>query len=69
VYVLRQNCRAVGWRWDSESYINSGVLCLVQIALVNFEFVSSMNAIQRGNVASIRGIFPDSAILSEIFVL
>jgi hypothetical protein len=24
-------------------------------------------AIQRGNAASIRGIFPDSAILSEIF--
>jgi hypothetical protein len=26
-------------------------------------------AIQRGNAASIRGTFPDSAILSEIFVL
>jgi hypothetical protein len=26
-------------------------------------------AIQRGNAASIRGIFPDSAILSEIFIL
>jgi hypothetical protein len=26
-------------------------------------------AIQRGNVASIRGTFPDSPILSEIFVL
>jgi hypothetical protein len=26
-------------------------------------------AIQRGNVASIRGTFPDSALLSEIFVL
>jgi hypothetical protein len=25
-------------------------------------------AIQRGNAASIRGTFPDSAILSEIFV-
>jgi hypothetical protein len=27
------------------------------------------DAIQRGNAASIRGTFPDSAILSEIFVL
>jgi hypothetical protein len=26
-------------------------------------------AIQRGNAASIRGIFPDSALLSKIFVL
>jgi hypothetical protein len=26
-------------------------------------------AIQRGNAASIRGTFPDSALLSEIFVL
>jgi hypothetical protein len=26
-------------------------------------------AIQRGNAASIRGTFPDSAVLSEIFVL
>jgi hypothetical protein len=26
-------------------------------------------AIQRGNVASTRGTFPDSALLSEIFVL
>jgi hypothetical protein len=26
-------------------------------------------AIQRGNAASIRGTFPDSAILSEMFVL
>jgi hypothetical protein len=26
-------------------------------------------AIQRGNAASIRGTFPDSAFLSEIFVL
>jgi hypothetical protein len=26
-------------------------------------------AIQRGNAASIRGSFPDSAILPEIFVL
>jgi hypothetical protein len=26
-------------------------------------------AIQRGNAASIRGTFPDSAILSEIFIL
>jgi hypothetical protein len=32
-----------------------------------FERISP--AIQRGNAASIRGTFPDSAILSEIFVL
>jgi hypothetical protein len=31
-----------------------------------FEWISL--AIQRGNAASIRGTFPDSALLSEIFV-
>jgi hypothetical protein len=30
---------------------------------------NSFFAIQRGNAASIRGTFPDSALLSEIFVL
>jgi hypothetical protein len=34
-----------------------------------FLFERSSLAIQRGNAASIRGTFPDSAILSEIFVL
>jgi hypothetical protein len=32
-----------------------------------FEMISL--AIQRGNAASIRGTFPDSALLSEIFAL
>jgi hypothetical protein len=34
-----------------------------------FLFESISLAIQRGNAASIRGIFPDSALLSEIFAL
>jgi hypothetical protein len=34
-----------------------------------FRFERVSLAIQRGNAASIRGTFPDSAILSEIFVL
>jgi hypothetical protein len=34
-----------------------------------FLFERTSLAIQRGNAASIRGTFPDSAILSEIFVL
>jgi hypothetical protein len=34
-----------------------------------FLFERIFLAIQRGNAASIRGTFPDSAILSEIFVL
>jgi hypothetical protein len=34
-----------------------------------FLFEKISFAIQRGNAASIRGTFPDSALLSEIFVL
>jgi hypothetical protein len=34
-----------------------------------FRFERISLAIQRGNAASIRGTFPDSALLSEIFVL
>jgi hypothetical protein len=34
-----------------------------------FLFERIFLAIQRGNAASIRGTFPDSALLSEIFVL
>jgi hypothetical protein len=34
-----------------------------------FHFERISLAIQRGNAASIRGTFPDSAILSEVFVL
>jgi predicted N-acyltransferase len=34
-----------------------------------FLFETISLAIQRGNAASIRGTFPDSALLSEIFVL
>jgi hypothetical protein len=37
--------------------------------LKKFLFERISLAIQRGNAASIRGTFPDSAILSEIFVL
>jgi hypothetical protein len=32
-------------------------------------FEGPIKNIQRGNVASIRGTFPDSALLSEIFAL
>jgi hypothetical protein len=32
-------------------------------------YVLKTSAIQRGNAASIRGTFPDSALLSEIFAL
>jgi hypothetical protein len=35
----------------------------------NFLFERISLAIQPGNAASIRGTFPDSALLSEIFVL
>jgi hypothetical protein len=31
VYVLRQNCRAAGWRWDS---INIGVRLLIRMITV-----------------------------------
>jgi hypothetical protein len=33
------------------------------------KITSNFIAIQRGNAASIRGTFPDSALLSEIFAL
>jgi hypothetical protein len=41
----------------------------INIFIKKFLFERISLAIQRGNAASIRGTFPDSAILSEIFVL
>jgi hypothetical protein len=43
--------------------------CLWQMEDILKIYYEFFHFIQRGNAASIRGTFPDSAILSEIFVL
>jgi hypothetical protein len=42
---------------------------LLQLQETSVNFAEIENYFQGGNAASIRGTFPDSAILSEIFVL
>jgi hypothetical protein len=49
--------------------IISGIIISGDSKSKKFLFERISLAIQRGNAASIRGTFPDSAILSEIFVL
>jgi hypothetical protein len=41
VYVLRQNCRAAGWRWDTKNYLELSVAmrnlwCLEKISILPF---------------------------------
>jgi hypothetical protein len=62
-------------------YLNVGTLIIIEAINVKiqlspwltsskkFLFERISLAIQRGNAASIRGTFPDSALLSEIFAL
>jgi hypothetical protein len=68
-----QNPIKIGWCKEAIDFINViGNRLIAESGdskSKKFLFERISLAIQRGNAASIRGTFPDSAILSEIFVL